>query len=304
MNTLRSGSESCRLSTFRRQPALVLLLLLAAAVPLAGCGEEAEPVAEVAVEPQQLTLPYPEAREVEMSWQPETPIQPDGPALVFVHLLDADGEVERTFDHPFPREWRPGQAVTYPVHLYQSLLAPPLPEGEMALTVGLYDADGRWPLEGGEEMGREEYRMATVEIPPFDPSVLPRLDFVGEWSPLEPGADRQVLGSRWLGREGSITVEGAPTAGRLGLLLETPEAPAGVERVMEGPAEAPSLKVTSTCDGSERRLSGTGLSRMDLDVAAGEPCEIRLQPNFHFEDPDYRNRAVRLVIVTWNPQEG
>lgn len=294
-----------RLPNARRRhgAASVALLALVLLIP-AACGGPEEPVAELAVDASRLTLPYPESRELVLTWRPRAELPTDAPR-VFVHLLNAEGTVERTFDHPFPQPWRPGTEVSYPLHLYQSMLGPPLAAGEYRLTVGLHGSDDRWPLAtDGPAAGRREYRVATVEVPGPRTADLPSIDFRGAWLPLEPGTDRQVLGSRWLGAEGVVAVEETASPGRLGLLFETPEPPAGVERTVEGPGDEPCLKVESTCDGSERRLSGTGLSPFEVAVPAGEPCEIRLQPNFRLDHPDFAGKSARLLVLTWDPAEG
>jgi hypothetical protein len=73
--------------------------------------------------------------------------------IIFVHLLDGDGETLANADHRPPRptrEWRPGQAIPDRVRL---ALPPDLPAGEYWIEVGLYDADdpalSRLPLSDG-----------------------------------------------------------------------------------------------------------------------------------------------------------
>ncbi len=128
----------------------------------AGCGGQQTPVAQVAVEPRQVSLPFAEVRPLRLTWTPSAALEGETPT-VFIHLLDGDRKVVRTFDHPFPQRWREGTPVSYEVDLYQSAMAPPLPAGKYPLTLGLYDKEGkRWALDGlGEpKAGRNEYDAA------------------------------------------------------------------------------------------------------------------------------------------------
>lgn len=110
---------------------------------LAGCGEAPEPVAKLEVEPQQVALGYPAYESFRLRWEVRDQLAGlEGQPLVFIHLLDAGGNVVRTFDHPFKLDWRPGATGEYEVELYQSGLAPPLAEADYELSVGLYDVAG------------------------------------------------------------------------------------------------------------------------------------------------------------------
>lgn len=249
---------------------------------LAACAGEPVPVGRVDLEPRTMTLPYPGTAQAEVSWEPIAPLGAvDGELRVFVHLLDAEGELVRTFDHPFPDGWEVGKPLSYPLDLYQSALGEPLPAGEYELTLGLHDADRRWPLETtGAEVGRHEYRLAAVRVPDVAPAGFPDLAFSEGWLAPEPGADRQILGRRWLGAEGTIVVTGSGTAGRLSLSVVVPELSQGIERTLEAGGIGPALRVASTCDASETMVTGTGSHHVDLAVPAEADCAIRFDPNY------------------------
>jgi hypothetical protein len=96
----------------------------------------------------------------------------DAPAFtddyrVFVHFLDADGELMFTDDHDPPEpstSWRLGQQITYD----RRMIVPVYPYiGEVTVAVGLYSAVGgdRLPL-AGEHLGQRAYRVATMEMAP------------------------------------------------------------------------------------------------------------------------------------------
>jgi hypothetical protein len=267
-------------------------------------------VARLSVEPAMVDLPYPGTAEVELAWAPRAPLGADAAqALVFVHLLDDTSTVVRTYDHPYPEDWQPGGETRYTLTLYQSLLGPPLPPGEYRLTLGLYGAQGRWALEGGEEVGRQEYAMGRVRVPEPSPDRLPRLDFSEGWAALEPGLDRQILATRWLGREGTVRVESAPQAGRLTFRVEIPAGLAGANPVFEEGEQIPRLTVTSTCDDGAHSISGTGRSEIMVKVPAGGGCEVRFDPNFRYAaagvtGEEEAARSVRLQQLFWQPTAG
>ena len=286
----------------RAFPALALLPLLATAL---GCGEATpDPVATVVVEPTELTLPYPQQVAVETTWTPTAELGPGGEApYVFVHLLDAEGEVVRTFDHEYPRRWVVGEAQSDTLVLYQSLLGPPLPAGDYRLTLGLYGGEGRWVLDPGEaaeEVAKREYAVAEVQVPEVSVAAVPKLDFGQGWLPIEQGQDRQVLASRWLSTGGGIDVAAVPEAGALTLHLDVPESMNGGAPVYAAGAEIQRLTVASTCDDHTHEITGSGLTFVIVEVSAEAGCEIRLRPNFYFQSPGAETpRSVRLVQLIW-----
>jgi hypothetical protein len=73
---------------------------------------------------------------------------------VFIHVMDADGNIVAQLDHPPvnglapTHRWQPGDLVRDP---YQITLPPGLPASAYELRVGLYtDENGRLPASGGE----------------------------------------------------------------------------------------------------------------------------------------------------------
>jgi hypothetical protein len=79
---------------------------------------------------------------------------PDRDLTLFLHLLDANGEIvaqldRRTFDGRFPTPvWRRGEKLAEQIDLP---LPPALASGQYALRLGLYDEAGRSLLVGGED---------------------------------------------------------------------------------------------------------------------------------------------------------
>jgi hypothetical protein len=292
-------------------PRPFLACLAAAAVALA-CGGGSSPVGELRFEPRAIDLGWPEFAEVRIQLRAGSELPADAlRPIVFLHLLDEPGSVVRTFDHALPGEWVPGAAFDYPVRLVQSALAEPLPAGDYLLSIGLYTQEhGRFALSGGaEEVAKLEYRVATVRVPPPAPAG-PRARFSDDWLPLEPGADRQILARRSLAGGQTGTVQFGPFAGpgRIYLRVEIPDEGRDGARVeLASGASQPKLRVTSSCNGEQIELSGSGGFAVDLGVPAGAAttCEIAFEPNFQVR---WRDRAeatsARLALLAWQPGAG
>lgn len=271
-----------------RRRAVVALAAAAAvtAVAVAGCGAPQEPSGRLEVATTEAVLPYPERIVLDLTWSPSAPIEEP---TVFVHLLDPDGGVVRTFDHPYPGPWRPGEPASYPLELWQSALGPPLPAGVYDLTIGVYTPGGRrYALEApGTEVDHGEYAVAKIEAPPA-PIGGPRLAFGPAW---EAGAmtDRQTLGAHWLGDGGALTVDGLDGALDLALVVRVPapeEMP--LTLVLDPGASGPAVEISSPCLGEPVRLEGPGFHEPTLRLRpdpGNRTCEIRFEPDFVYLDP-------------------
>jgi len=278
---------------------------LAALVLAAGCGrgEPEEPAATLEVTPAEVVLPYPGAAVLTATWSPSAPL--DEP-IVFVHLLDADGRVVRTFDHRFPEDWLPGADVTYPLALWQSALGPPLPDGVYDLTVGVYTADGYRPRLAveGREVDDGEYAVARVEAPA--PAGGPRLAFGDGWEPAAASADRQVLGARWLGDGGSLELANldGPLDLALSVRLPAPEEMDYTLVLDPGVAE-PAVEISSPCTAEPARVAGAGSEEVTLPLRPADgvrSCPVTFDPGFVYLDPlTLRRLSVDLRRVLWAP---
>jgi hypothetical protein len=287
------------------------LLPLALLLPLcvASCGQEATPVARLEVTPKKVRLPYPELHTIHLAWQPSMPLEGStGTPTVFVHLLDEDRKVVRTFDHPYPGRWREGQPVAYDLELYQSTLAPPLPGGRYSLTLGLAgEGKQRWAIDGlGEPVARMEYLAAEVEVPAAvkNKKSGPRFTFSEQWLPPEPGADRQLIARRWLSGPGGMRVAGLRQPGSIWLVLRIPEPQvAGNLKVNDG--GVPSVRIEGSCGDYEASISGPGIHKVEMPVAdppKNGQCRLALTPNFQFGTGG--PRSVSLENASWSPWQG
>jgi hypothetical protein len=287
-------------------------LWLAAA--LTGCGSEPPaPVARLTVSPAEVELAYPGSAILSAEWEMTAPLsgEPAGATAgaeapwVFVHLLDDSGAVVRTFDHQLPFPWRRGESRPAPLELWQSALAPPLPAGDYAITVGLYrPRDGRrWTLETeAPEAGAAEYRVAEVRVLP--PSSGIEVAFDGSWWPAQEGSDRQVMARRWLQRAGAVEITGLSQAVLLELGLLLPEAGDGERLVLVDGAELSRLRISSPCAAREESLETPGHHRVELALEAPEEgrCTVRLEPSFVLVDLEtLASRSVALERLSMSP---
>lgn len=286
------------------------LTTLALAGVLSSCASPPDPVAAVSVSPDHLTLLYSEVRSVDLEFEILAPIEAERQPRVFVHVYEEAGSVLRTFDHPFPGDWRAGSRVHHVLRVHQSALGPPLRAGRYFLSVGLYDVNGRrWPLRvDGREVDGMEYQVAEIVV--SEPTGLPMFRFSEAWKPIEAGLDRQILGRRWLVDRGSIWVTEAAEVDSVWMLLQLPAPEAGVSRLtLEPGAQEPGLLITTPCGGAEVALTGAGRHEVELPLRGSEAgesgeCEIVLRPNFHLlENGQAERRAVLLEVLAWSTPE-
>jgi len=248
-----------------KQGLALLVTVLSAALPC-GCRPGA-PVGKLAVSPASVRLGYPENAPLHFAWSPSSPLEnKHGDPTVFVHVLDRPGSVKRTFDHPLPAAWTAGTPVAYDIDLYQSALASPLPPGKYLLSAGLYDSSSgyRWALEtGGPDLGKREYRVGTLDVPPAPQNEAARFDLTGGWGPAEPDPSVQVLARRRLNGNASLTFEGSPgSSGSIRLALTVRRRP---------------LEVEGECGGGGVRRFEPGYHWIGFDLPAGGRCGIQFR---------------------------
>lgn len=272
------------------------------------CGVASDPAGRLSVSPSVLELGYPTHAALEFDWQMSRALEGlSGELRVFVHLLDKQGEVVRTFDHALPEPWRIGSSQKYPIVLTQSALAPPLSEGSYKVTVGLYDAGGnRWPLvTSGSETGRDEYEVAEIRALESARGI-PRFSFSSSWMPVEGGTDLQVLARRWLAADGAIRVGRLRRPGALRIAVVIPEEGGRLlEPVLAEGAAEQSITITTTCGSAEVVVSGAGVHTVSLPLEppedGGGVCEVNFSANYHLpsRDSDER-RTLVLEGLSWS----
>jgi hypothetical protein len=280
---------------------LAALVTVLSAALLCGCRPSA-PVGKLAVSPAAVRLGYPENAPLHFAWSPFRPLEnKHGDPTVFVHVLDRPGSVKRTFDHPLPVAWTVGTPVAYDIDVYQSALASSLPPGKYLLSVGLYDSSWgyRWALEtGGPDLGKREYRVGTLDVPPAPEKGAARFDLTGGWGPTEPDPSVQVLARRRLNGPASLTFEGSPgSSGSIRLALTVRRRP---------------LEVEGECGGGGARRFEPGYHWIGFDLPAGGRCGIQFREPLDASEPKdlagafsgaamSSQPATSLDVASWRP---
>lgn len=206
-----------------------MTVVLAAALLLlpAGC-RKARTSLDVAPEARQLygTIPATGPLEVTYIWTVSdnfTPVEKD--FAVFIHFWGENDDLHWQDDHmpPVPTSrWQPGQTIEYTrIHF----LPRNVPQEEITLTMGLYDAAGtgeKVRLEG-RQTHRLEYEVSRFEVVP--PDQLPEIVYEEGWYNREfvPG---QPDGAVWRWSRGEAHCQ-----------LENPRRPASVYIEAQAPVE-------------------------------------------------------------------
>jgi hypothetical protein len=273
---------------------------------LLSCRQREPAVGRLTAEPSFIHLAYPRWAPTTLRWRMDRALGASALPTVFVHLLDGQGEIVRTFDHVLPREWRPGEIAEYALDLHQSALAAALPPGEYRLTAGLVSEAGtRWELEG-EAVARREYAIARVDVPATDEAV-PMFYYSDKFLEVAPGADAQYPATRWFEPEAALRVAEVAGSGTVFLVILIPgESSPDADLEIETGAEQPALWVSSPCSQTQVQIAGGGRHAVYLPLAkapAGSPgCEIRLAANFRLRprDPAGRVRAASIEALSWS----
>lgn len=288
-------------ASIRITGSLVARCALAALVSTTlGCESSEPPVARLAVAPETIEIGFPEALDVDLEWSMLLPLDGrTGTLRVFVHALDSDGELVRTFDHGFPEPWSTGGTVRYAVPIYQSAIAPALPGGRYAVRVGLYDESGRrWPLDAPGATSNDAYGVAELVVSDAAGD-LPTFSFSAAWLPEEVGGDRQILARRWLTSDGSLRVSGVRQPGVLWLRLAAPAVEgADASLVLDEGDVQPGGVVTTSCSDATERFALGEIRELRLPIA--EECDVLVSTNYEWQESDgVTSRSVALEGIAW-----
>lgn len=283
-----------------RRIAVVLPCLLA----LAACPGGREPVARLVAVERRIDLPHGRLVPFQLRWEPARALPEGIDPVAFVHLLDSQGNVARTFDHGLPGRWVVGVPLVDRVHLYHSAIGPALPAGDYRLTVGLYDGGRkRFPLQvEGEEIRRQEYVMAQVRVPEVSASA-PAFSFSPEWQGPEAGTDRQSVARRWLTGDGSLEARGLPVPAQIWMLLRIPVIEPPLRLLLEAGAAQATVRVTADCGVRfSADVTGEGFHEVAVPVAAPEPCRVAFDTNYAVvEMGTSRRLSLGLDQLGWEP---
>jgi hypothetical protein len=126
----------------------------------------------------------------------------DADYIVFVHVLDPEGESLWNDDHQPPTptsRWKPGETIEYT----RTIFVPNYPYiGEAAIRLGLYQKETRLPMSG-TEAGRREYVVAKVQLLPQSENVF--LIYKEGWHPAEVAADNPASEWQWTQKRATIS---------------------------------------------------------------------------------------------------
>jgi hypothetical protein len=186
----------------------LISVLLAAALTAIACGrtEDTEPP----VATPSVTLSRPDAAvgsPIDMTYR--FAVGGNAPAFsedywVFVHFLDADGELMWTDDHrpPTPtRQWTPGATIDYS----RTMFIPKFPyTGETHVDIGLFSPEtgARLPLEG-QNQGMRSYRVAGFNLRLQSDNVF--VVFNNGWHETEVADEASGLEWQWTRREATLS---------------------------------------------------------------------------------------------------
>ena len=128
----------------------------------------------------------------------------DGDYLVFVHVLDPDGEKLWQDDHPpsVPTsQWKPGQVVEYS----RMVFVPNYPYiGEAVVRIGLYNpATGKRVSLNATESSRQEYIAGKLQRMPQTENVF--LIYKDGWHPQEVDPNNPATEWQWMKKVGTIS---------------------------------------------------------------------------------------------------
>lgn len=286
---------------------LVLLLVLGATMALAGCddGEESPPLdVELEIETTAEEIAPGEPLRVRYSWRPGASFEtPDRDLLVFLHVLDEEGEIVMQGDHspPVPTsQWKAGEPVEYERWLYLPI---DLSAAEIDLVAGIYEADTRYAiLHDGARTSTA--LVAELPVTPRDIAALPVP--VEGWYAMATEEDTRPF--HW-------------TRGRAVVLFRNPGGPAILHLSGQG--------VVNLAGGSQRvvvRVEGQVVDRLEItdqhrftrryelaDEVLGDRDQVRVTlrivPTFvparvQPGSPDDRELGIRVYTLFLAPDEG
>jgi hypothetical protein len=201
-------------------------LLLAAASLGVSCAGGADDAVPVATPSLVMGVAAAIGSPVEMTYR--FSVAADAPAFaedhrVFVHFLDADGELMWTDDHepsPPTSQWSPGLAVEYP----RTLFIPRFPYvGLTRVEVGLAlpTTGERLPL-AGDTTGQRSYQVATFDLQLQSENLL--VVYADGWHDVESASAFEGPEWRWSMGEATLSFSNPKRDARIYLQLDQPAA--------------------------------------------------------------------------------
>lgn len=259
----------------RCSPKHLRVCALASAVLLAACGRTQQPEAPIAT--PSVTLARGDAAiGVPMEMTYRFVVADNAPRIaddntVFVHFLDADGELMWTDDHqpPVPTtQWKPGQTIEYT----RTMFVPKFPySGETAVVVGLYSPTSnlRLPL-AGQSRGQREYQVATFTLRPQTDNLF--VVFRDGWHETEVAEEQTGVEWQWSKKNSTLAFRNPGRAVVFYFLCDQPIRQVGGATHVELRRASAVIDSFDVQPGADRQLR-----RIDLEPAqlgAGETVEV------------------------------
>lgn len=200
-----TADDSKRMRSTRSPLFPSVLLMLAAVTAACGGGAPAEPALAtptLTMARTRVALGSPVDLTYRFEVAPGARFEQD--YKVFVHFLDADGELMWTDDHDPPTptsQWAAGGTIEYSrtlfVPIYSYL-------GDATVQLGLYSPrDGsRVPLQGADT-GQREYTVARFQLLPHSENVF--VLFKDGWHPEEVAADNPAVAWHWTRKTATLS---------------------------------------------------------------------------------------------------
>ncbi|HWB29064.1 MAG TPA: hypothetical protein VG736_01080 [Vicinamibacterales bacterium] len=187
--------------------AALALVVVAATAPAGGCRRtsDAPPVASVTVTTSAARAAVESPLDVTFAFTVLPGASIAGDYRVFVHVLDASGQVLWNDDHDPPTptsQWQAGQTIQYTRTEFVPPMARP---GAATIEVGLYREGSRLALQGpaaGRETGTRAYRVAALEITPASDNIF--LIYKNGWYPDELTATDPSFTWRWTQKSAAL----------------------------------------------------------------------------------------------------
>ena len=212
--------------------------------------------------------------------------------LVFVHVLEPNGEQLWTDDHlpAVPTSaWAPGQKVEYT----RTVFVPNYPYiGPAVVRLGLYDpTTGRRLTLAGSEVSRKEYQVATLELQPQSENIF--LIFKEGWHPAEVSTDDPTLEWQWTRKSATVSFRNPRKDGTVYV-----EYAARVDRFT--PPQQVTVRLagqpigTFTADSKERALVTFPITAAQLGTADVVELVIELDRTFSPGGSDTRELGIQV----------
>jgi hypothetical protein len=130
----------------------------------------------------------------------------DGDHIVFVHVIEPDGEKLWQDDHtpPVPTsQWKPGQTVEYT----RTIFVPNYPYiGEANIRLGLYNpTSGKRLVLDAPEVSRREYLVGKINLLPQSENVFLIYNIKEGWHPAEIDQADPTREWQWTGKAATIS---------------------------------------------------------------------------------------------------